>query len=98
MGTTNADGHPSVNWTSHLDNLPCHMATVTGSEVVGPLVNVEDLVDFINMPFDADVTNKDRISQIRNQKGEVISGRLRIKAVARRSTHLMVFCENDGNG
>lgn len=97
-GSVNPDGHPSVVWTDHIDNLPCHLAMITGGEIVGDQVNVEQIIDFINMPFDTDITAADRIIQVRNQKGEVLTGVLKIRAVTKRSTHLMVFAEAETNG
>lgn len=95
-GSTNPDGHRALVWTDHIDNLPCHLAMIMGSEVLGDSINVEQIIDFINMPFDTDITASDRITQVRNQKGEVLTGILKIKAVTKRSTHLMVFAEAEG--
>ena len=96
-GSVNADGHQTTSWTTHIDNLPCHVAMITGNEIVGNLVNVEEIVDFINMPFGTDVTNQDRIRQVRNQKGEVLTGILKIRAVTKRSTHYMLFAEAENS-
>jgi hypothetical protein len=97
-GSVNADGHKSVDWTDHIDNLPCHLAMIMGGEILGDQINVEQIIDFINMPFGTDVTAADRITQVRNQKGEVLTGILKIRSVVKRSTHLMVFAEAETNG
>lgn len=96
-GSVNPDGHKSISWSPHLENVKCHLAMITGNEIVGTMVNIEEIIDFINMPFDTDVTSNDRITQVRNQKGEVLTGRLKIRAVTKRSTHLMVFAEAENS-
>lgn len=96
-GSTNPDGHSGVVWTDHIDNLPCHLAMIMGGEILGDQINVEQIIDFINMPFGTDIRSSDRITQVRNQKGEVLTGILKIRSVTKRSTHLMVFAEAEVN-
>lgn len=95
VGTTNPYGHPSVNWQPHLTNVPCHLLTLREREIVGPLIIAAQTFDYLDVPFGTDVTESDEISEIRNQKGEVIGENYRIQGVTARPSHLLITMRSD---
>lgn len=92
-GTTDVWGHKTVNWQPHLVDVACKLTTSSGREVVGSDINVEKTTHYLDMAYGTDVTNLDKVTNIRNQLGDVLLNEMRVTAVIVRSTHLLVYGE-----
>lgn len=86
---TDGFGHPlPVTWNNHLVNLECHFWMNTEREEPnGPVVATA----WMMVPSQTNITQTDRLLEVRDQTGDVISRSRNIEAILYRPSFLQVL-------
>lgn len=88
---TDPHGHPLPPvWGPHIDNLACRFWPVREQERRGPNVDAVILDAEIEVPYGTDITEDDRIAEVRELSGEVIDGPFDIKAIRHTDVNVRV--------
>ena len=95
-GTTDWNTAPSPSWASHLIGVKCFVWTNPRGRQEHVDTDKTAVIEDLRcvMPLATDVTEQDRIADIKDRRGVIIlSGPLRIEGVYRMHTHIELMLE-----
>lgn len=88
-GTSDWGGPNEPNWVTHLASLPCRTWFEADAEVIDGDKSAVIEARKIIVPLGTDVTEKDRVAEVKDRLGNVIfTGPAGVRAVGRRADHL----------
>lgn len=84
QGTNNWGQPTGSQWSNHLVNLPCHFWSFWPRRERETGEGIVTAQSYMLVPYDTDVTVRDRVTEIKDQFGVKIAGMFNIKAVVYR--------------
>lgn len=94
------DGHATGVWDTLHASIPCwyweqsNYRRFVVAEITGPNINEVDLYSSIMLPAGTDVTERDRVTEVRDSSGALIAQDLDIRNVSRMLTSVRLMVES----